>query len=171
MPGNWFHMILHYSCVIFTGLNTQMGFLGETPQYRQSALHEVGWVWQAHQSEKGDRVSSLPLMADNRGLDTTVPTVSMLWVTQRCQQNKVFTTHFRVTFNEKLGNSHRKVDERGKKNLCLRFWGLPEINQIHEAKKNRASNRVAQYFDNLLINLYHKSKILELPEEVFGFVF
>lgn len=58
-----------------------------------------------------------------------------------------------------------------KKNLCLSFWGLPEINQIHEAKKNKASNRVAQYFDNLLINLYHKSKILELPEEVFGFVF
>lgn len=45
-------MKLHYSCVIFTGLNTQMRFLGETPQYRQSVLHEVGWVWQAHQSEK-----------------------------------------------------------------------------------------------------------------------
>lgn len=54
-----------------------------------------------------------------------------------------------------------------KRNLCLSFWGLPEINQIDEAKKNR----VAQYFDNLLVNLYHKSMILELPEEVFGFVF
>lgn len=54
-----------------------------------------------------------------------------------------------------------------KRNLCLSFWGLPEINQTDEAKKNR----VAQYFDNLLVNLYHKSMILELPEEVFGFVF
>lgn len=58
-----------------------------------------------------------------------------------------------------------------KKNLCLSFWGLPEINQIDEAKKSRASNRVAQYFENLLVNLHHKSMILELPEEVFGFVF
>lgn len=45
-------------------------------------------------------------MADSRGLDMTVPTVSMLGVTQRCQPNKVFTTDFRATFNEKLGNSH-----------------------------------------------------------------
>lgn len=43
-----------------------MGFLDETPQYRQSVLHEVRWVWQADQSEKGDRVSSLPLMPDSR---------------------------------------------------------------------------------------------------------
>lgn len=53
---------------------------------------------------------------------------------------------FRVTFYENLGNTHRKVGEWKKKILCQSFWGLSEINKIDEANKNRASNRVAQYF-------------------------
>lgn len=53
-----------------------------------------------------------------------------------------------------------------KKKSVPKFLGFTRNKQRDEAKQSRASNKVAQYFDNLLSqNLYHKSMILELPEK------